>query len=97
MFALHSGLLRLTPHSTFRSLAHSKAISTSAREFKQPVAEALGWESGAAEGVSLTLSGWAPHYFAITQKDLLARGTVRSAQNPKVQEMLRLLKEHDSK
>lgn len=33
------------------------------------LAEALGWrEGGPTEGVPLRLSGWSPHYFAITQK-----------------------------
>lgn len=33
------------------------------------LAEALGWrEDTPTEGVPLRLSGWSPHYFAITQK-----------------------------
>lgn len=104
--------------------------STTAKEFKvvldngtlyvdQAVAEALGWTADKGSGTSLTLSGWAPHYFAITQSgtdngkpwflpfsaphpnqlplflllDLLARGTVESSQNPKVQQVLYYLKE----
>lgn len=35
----------------------------------EDVAEALGWTQGtSADGVTLRLSGWKPHYFAITQK-----------------------------
>ncbi|KAH9850424.1 hypothetical protein C2E23DRAFT_835058 [Lenzites betulinus] len=79
-----------------------------AREFKvildndtlyvdQRLAEALGWTTATqAEGVSLTLNGWAPHYFAITRtgtdSDLLARGTVESSLNPRVQQILEYLK-----
>ena len=53
---------------------------SSVREFKvildndtlyvdQSLAEALGWtpQVEASKGVSLTLSGWAPNYFAIAQ------------------------------
>ncbi|KAG2015149.1 hypothetical protein CC2G_008444 [Coprinopsis cinerea AmutBmut pab1-1] len=67
----------------------------------QEVAEALGWKEGTpTEGVALRLSGWAPHYFAITQKgtdaDLLAHGTIESSRNPVVQETLEYLKKNDS-
>ena len=53
--------------------------STVAREFKvtldgqtlyveKELAQALGWTPGiSTDGVSLLLSGWDPHYFAITQ------------------------------
>ncbi|KAI0668856.1 hypothetical protein C8Q78DRAFT_1043332 [Trametes maxima] len=84
------------------------STTTTAREFKvvldngtvyvdQALAEALGWTPQQAQGVSLTLSGWQPHYFAITRtgtdSDLLARGTVESSRNPKVQQMLDYLKD----
>ena len=60
---------------------HSSTPSVSSRrEFKvvldgetlyveQPLAEALGWnpDTPAEKGVSLTLSGWAPNYFAIAR------------------------------
>ncbi|OBZ76395.1 hypothetical protein A0H81_03787 [Grifola frondosa] len=78
--------------------------SPTVREFKvfldhetlyvdQGLAEALGWKPDqGVEGVQLTLSGWAPHYFAIARtgsdSDLLARGTVESSRNPKVQQVL---------
>ncbi|TBU29951.1 hypothetical protein BD311DRAFT_659881 [Dichomitus squalens] len=82
--------------------------SSNAREFKvvldngtlyvdQALAEALGWTPTQTQGVSLTLSGWEPHYFAIartgTDSDLLARGTVESSRNPAVQQMLEYLKD----
>ena len=52
--------------------------TSNAREFKvvldngtvyvdQALAEALGWSPTQTEGVSLTLSGWGPHYFAIAR------------------------------
>ncbi|PPQ80992.1 hypothetical protein CVT26_003612 [Gymnopilus dilepis] len=67
----------------------------------QDAAKALGWtESTPLDGVSLRLSGWGPHYFAITQKgtdaDSLARATVESSQNPVVQATLEHLKKTDS-
>ena len=36
---------------------------------EQPLAEALGWkpDHSSDKGIPLTLSGWAPHYFAITR------------------------------
>ncbi len=33
----------------------------------QELAEALGWAPTQTQGVSLTLSGWAPNYFAIAR------------------------------
>jgi len=67
---------------------------------EQTLAEALGWKPGeeSKDGpVSLTLSGWSPHYFAIaktgTNSDLLARRTVESSRNPRVQEVLAYLKD----
>lgn len=65
------------------------------------LAEALGWTpSTPTDGVSLRLSGWSPHYFAITQKgtdaDLLAHGTIESSRNPNVQGILDRLKKSDS-
>ncbi|CAA7269497.1 unnamed protein product [Cyclocybe aegerita] len=67
----------------------------------QEVAEALGWKPGTStEGVSLRLSGWRPHYFAITERatdaDHLARGTIESSRNPRVQGVLEYLKKSDS-
>ncbi|KAI0364527.1 hypothetical protein BV20DRAFT_956031 [Pilatotrama ljubarskyi] len=70
----------------------------------QELAEALGWtpqvahsDSGTPGTVSLTLSGWAPHYFAIARtgsdSDRLARATVESSCNPRVQAMLEYLKD----
>ncbi|PPQ81948.1 hypothetical protein CVT26_004262 [Gymnopilus dilepis] len=64
-------------------------------------AKALGWtESTPIDGVPLRLSGWGPHYFAITQKgtdaDRLARATVESSRNPVVQATLEHLKKTDS-
>ncbi|KAI8975928.1 hypothetical protein BD414DRAFT_423580 [Trametes punicea] len=82
--------------------------NSNAREFKvvldngtlyvdQAVAEALGWSPTQPQGVPLTLSGWAPHYFAIartgTDSDLLARGTVESGRSPNVQQLLEYLKD----
>ncbi|KAF5313341.1 hypothetical protein D9611_008664 [Ephemerocybe angulata] len=85
---------------------------SSPREFKvvmeggalyigKELAEALGWTpSTPTDGVSLRLSGWSPHYFAITQKgtdaDLLAHGTIESSRNPNVQGILDRLKKSDS-
>ncbi|KAI0651269.1 hypothetical protein C8Q79DRAFT_932469 [Trametes meyenii] len=84
------------------------STSTTAREFKvvldngtvyvdQALAEALGWTPEQTQGVSLTLSGQQPHYFAIartgTDSDLLARGTIESSRNAKVQQMLDYLKD----
>lgn len=117
------GAVRAQPESTL-------SRSPTAKEFKvvldngtlyvdQAVDEALGWTADKSTGTSLTLSGWAPHYFAITQSgtdsgkpcffpwpvcrwsqssvtpspDLLARGTVESGQNPKVQQLLEYLKD----
>ena len=108
----------------------STSSAPSRREFKvvldnetlyveQPLAEALGWtpDVPSEKGVSLTLSGWAPHYFAIAPTgsdsgehrgepikplilnlssqhvDRLARGTVESSRNPRVQELLEYLKD----
>ncbi|GLB43397.1 hypothetical protein LshimejAT787_1302980 [Lyophyllum shimeji] len=79
----------------FQSTARAAGPSTSVKEYKavlendtlyidQDLAEALGWHNGTspAEGVPLTLHGWAPHYFAITrtgsESDALARRTVES-------------------
>ncbi|KAL6301118.1 hypothetical protein BKA93DRAFT_739271 [Sparassis latifolia] len=64
----------------------------------QELAEALGWKAnGGPEGLSLTLNGWAPHYFTIaptgTDSDLLSRATVESSRNPNVQAVLAYLKE----
>ena len=38
---------------------------------EQPLAEALGWKPDVdpTKGVPLTLSGWAPNYFAIAKTD----------------------------
>ncbi|KAF4622349.1 hypothetical protein D9613_009482 [Agrocybe pediades] len=68
---------------------------------EEDVARALGWtEETSPDGVSLRLSGWGPHYFAITQKgtdaDLLARSTVESSRDPLVQATLEYLKKTDS-
>ncbi|KAJ3541250.1 hypothetical protein NMY22_g3962 [Coprinellus aureogranulatus] len=68
---------------------------------EQELAEALGWRGGGpTEGVTLRLSGWSPHYFAITQKgtdaDHLAHGTIESSRNPHVVATLELLKKSDS-
>ncbi|KZV70456.1 hypothetical protein PENSPDRAFT_579343 [Peniophora sp. CONT] len=66
---------------------------------EQPLAEALGWtpEVRAEAGVPLTLRGWAPNYFVVTRSgsdgDELAKATVRSSQDPKMQEALDYLKE----
>ncbi|KAI1793260.1 hypothetical protein LXA43DRAFT_1092813 [Ganoderma leucocontextum] len=65
----------------------------------QELAEALGWNAGTdpAEGVPLTLNGWGPRYFAIARKgsdgELLARRTVASGHDPKVQKVLEYLKD----
>ncbi|EJD45760.1 hypothetical protein AURDEDRAFT_165210 [Auricularia subglabra TFB-10046 SS5] len=64
----------------------------------QKLAEALGWDpEKGRECVQLTLSGWAPNYFAITAEgtdaDLLARGTVESSKNPVLLGVLEDLKE----
>ncbi|KAI0079155.1 hypothetical protein K474DRAFT_1659451 [Panus rudis PR-1116 ss-1] len=84
------------------------STSSTAREFKvvldndtvyvdQALAEALGWTSEKTDGVPLTLSGWAPHYFAIARTgsdaDILARRTVESSRNPNVQKTLEYLKD----
>ncbi|KAJ7230600.1 hypothetical protein GGX14DRAFT_310343, partial [Mycena pura] len=58
------------------------------------VAEALGWEPGKA--IQLTLSGWAPNYFAIAPlavSDRLARRTVESSNNPKLRRVMDYLKD----
>ena len=67
---------------TLHSLPYKRLMaqhSTFAREFKvtldgqtlyveKELAQALGWAPGiSTDGVSLRLSGWDPHYFAITQ------------------------------
>ncbi|KAF8608041.1 hypothetical protein BDV93DRAFT_434412, partial [Ceratobasidium sp. AG-I] len=64
----------------------------------EKTARALGWKPGQdLKGVQLTLHGWAPSYFAITEKDTeserLARGTVESSRDPVVQEVLDQLKD----
>ncbi|OBZ65855.1 hypothetical protein A0H81_14099 [Grifola frondosa] len=64
----------------------------------QQLAEALGWKPNQKlDGLPLTLSGWAPSYFAIARtgsdSDLLARGTVESSRNPNVHEVLDYLKD----
>lgn len=71
----HIPLLR----SSF-TLQRCRQYSNSPKHFKvtldggtlyieQGVAEALGWtQDTPVDGVSLRLSGWGPHYFAITQK-----------------------------
>ncbi|OCH84001.1 hypothetical protein OBBRIDRAFT_742357 [Obba rivulosa] len=105
-------LLRTLPRVSRSALAaryqSTLSSSPSAKEFKvvldgdtlyvnQALAEALGWSPAQTKGVSLTLSGWAPQYFAITRSgsdsDLLARATVESSRNPRVQEMLDYLKD----
>ncbi|KAF9556903.1 hypothetical protein CPC08DRAFT_693799 [Agrocybe pediades] len=68
---------------------------------EEEVARALGWtEETSPDGVSLRLSGWGPHYFAITRKgtdsDLLACATIESSRNPLVQATLEHLKKTDS-
>ncbi|KAF7365549.1 hypothetical protein MVEN_00428200 [Mycena venus] len=65
---------------------------------EQPIAEALGWQpADGAKAVQLTLSGWAPNYFAIapsgSDSDRLARATVESSNNPKMREVLDYLKD----
>jgi len=97
----------LTAGRRYSSQLHSRGLR---REFKvvldnetlyidQILAEALGWKPDETnkDGVSLTLSGWSPHYFAIaktgTDSDLLARNTVESSRNPRVQEILAYLKD----
>ncbi|TFK17068.1 hypothetical protein FA15DRAFT_605797, partial [Coprinopsis marcescibilis] len=67
----------------------------------QELAQALGWtEETPTKGVSLRLSGWSPHYFAITRKgtdtDLLAHGTIESSRNATVVATLEYLKKTDS-
>ncbi|KAJ7230672.1 hypothetical protein GGX14DRAFT_584239 [Mycena pura] len=89
-----------------RRALHASRLVASRQEFKvvldnntlyveQPVAEALGWERGKA--VQLTLSGWAPNYFAIassgSDSDRLARGTVESSNNPKLRHVMDYLKD----
>ncbi|TFY79461.1 hypothetical protein EWM64_g4547 [Hericium alpestre] len=105
-------LSRILPRVPRRALGvRSQSIlstSSSAKEFKvvldgdtlyvdQALAEALGWNPGQMNGVSLTLSGREPHYFAVarsgTDSDLLARATVESSVNPRVQMMLDYLKD----
>ena len=63
-----------------QSVVFRRANHGGARQFKvtldgetlyieQDLAQALGWREGApTEGIPLRLSGWSPHYFAITQK-----------------------------
>ncbi|CDO77680.1 hypothetical protein BN946_scf184969.g31 [Trametes cinnabarina] len=106
---LLSRILSITPRRIVGIRSQSiLSPNSNAREFKvvldngtvyvnQALAEALGWTPTQTEGVSLTLSGWEPHYFAIactgTDSDLLARGTVESSCNPNVQKMLEYLKD----
>ncbi|TFY61209.1 hypothetical protein EVG20_g7141 [Dentipellis fragilis] len=104
--------LTRTPHRRLvrglRMQSTLNCTSTSPKEFKvvldnntlyidRALAEALGWNSSQKDGVQLTLSGWAPHYFAIARSgsdsDLLARSTVESSNNPNVQAMLEYLKD----
>jgi hypothetical protein len=79
MTLLRRSILRFLPAGK-RLISDSAPGRPSRQEFKvvldngtlyidQPLAEALGWKPDVepAKGVSLTLSGWAPHYFAIAQ------------------------------
>ncbi|KAJ7611025.1 hypothetical protein FB45DRAFT_682384, partial [Roridomyces roridus] len=64
----------------------------------QRLAEALGWTHDApSTGVPLTLAGWEPSYFAITQKDSneeqLVQATIERFRNPRVQAVLQALKD----
>ncbi|KAJ3544116.1 hypothetical protein NM688_g5776 [Phlebia brevispora] len=106
-------LLSRIPANVARRIASIRAESTISssslpREFKvvldnetlyvdEALAKALGWTPEKTNGVPLTLSGWAPHYFAIaptgSDSDFLARATVESSRNPKVQQLLEYLKE----
>lgn len=104
-------LRRRTP--SLSSILFRRTNVSSVRQFKvtldnetvyveQPLAEALGWDPAQpSQSVTLSLSGWAPHFFAITRSgsdaDLLARGTVESANNPHVQTVLQHLKDSDAK
>ena len=68
------------PLGAYVSIRRDHRLSSSPRQFKvtldgstlyieKELAEALGWnENGPTEGVPLRLSGWGPHYFAITEK-----------------------------
>jgi len=66
-------ILHSSPHKRLLTAQHS----TAARQFKvtldglyieKELAQALGWAPGiSTDGVSLRLSGWDPHYFAVTQ------------------------------
>ncbi|KAI0317895.1 hypothetical protein OF83DRAFT_1057801 [Amylostereum chailletii] len=106
--SLRSAVTPIGRHS-LSSAGPSPSGSSFPRQFKvlldndtlyidQSLAEALGWTPGtSAKGVPLTLSGWAPNYFAIAQSgsdsDLLARGTVESSTNPRVHQVLDYLKD----
>jgi hypothetical protein len=69
--------LALRPRNLLRRAYHDRAgprqykvtLDGDAVYIEQELAEALGWREGAlTEGIPLRLSGWSPHYFAITQK-----------------------------
>ncbi|CDO75391.1 hypothetical protein BN946_scf185012.g8 [Trametes cinnabarina] len=76
---LLSRVLSITPRRIVGTRSQSiLSPNSTAREFKvvldngtvyvdQALAEALGWSPTQTEGVSLTLSGWEPHYFAIAR------------------------------
>jgi len=64
------------------------------------LASALGWNPDAGNGttgVSLSLHGWEPAFFAIaptgSDSELLARNTVQSGRDPKVIHVLDYLKD----
>ncbi|CCM04746.1 uncharacterized protein FIBRA_06936 [Fibroporia radiculosa] len=64
----------------------------------EDLATALGWTpAGSAASTQLSLSGWAPHYFAITPagtaSDRLARATVASSRSPNAKVVLDYLKD----
>ncbi|KAF8202470.1 hypothetical protein BJ912DRAFT_944903 [Pholiota molesta] len=114
MLATLSSLTRRKSYSLYRASLKRRyqPYTSNATHFKatldggtlyveEDVAKALGWtEENSIDGVSLRLSGWGPHYFAITQKgteaDLLACATVESSRNPIVQATLEHLKKTDS-
>ena len=79
-FAARTQRKRTTLLRTPFTLQRHRQYTDSPKQFKvtldggtlyveQGVAEALGWtQDTPVDGVSLRLSGWGPHYFAITQE-----------------------------